>query len=178
MFETPRLILRPWRDDDRDAFAAIVGDPQIMRFYPRTRDRAAADGWIDKMIAGLRDGSSAFLAAEHKSDKALIGLIGTGQIDIDLRGNPPEEIGWVLDKRYWGQGLAVEAASAHIAHAWQRGLPEIVAFTAAINRPSQRVMEKLGMVRDTEGDFLHPRIPEDHPLRPHVLYRLPNPQRP
>lgn len=176
--ETERLILRPWEDRDRAPFASIVGDPRVMRFYTSTRGRAAAEAWIDKMIAGLQDGTSAFLAAERKSDGALIGLIGTGRVDIPLRGNPPEEIGWVLGQPYWGQGYAPEGARAHIAQAWQRGLPELVAFTSALNTPSQRVMEKIGMIRDTEGDFLHPRIPEVHTLRPHILYRIANPDTP
>ncbi len=175
MLETERLILRPWQDADRAPFAAIVGDPHVMRFYPNTRDRAAADAWIDKMIAGLGAGTSAFLAAERKSDGELIGLIGTARIDIPLRGNPAEEIGWVLGSQYWGQGYAPEGARAHIDQAWRRGLPELVAFTAAVNHPSQRVMVKIGMSRDTMGDFLHPRIAENHPLRPHVLYRITNP---
>lgn len=175
--ETERLVLRPWEDRDRAPFASIVGDPHVMRFYTNTRDHAAAEAWIDKMVAGLQDGTSAFLAAERKSDGALIGLIGTGRIDMPLRGDPPEEIGWVLGQPYWGQGYAPEGARAHIAHAWRRGLPELVAFTAALNTPSQRVMEKIGMTRDPDGDFEHPRIPETHRLRPHVLYRIANPKR-
>lgn len=176
--ETERLILRPWEDRDRAPFAAIVGDPHVMRFYTSTRGRAAAESWIDKMIAGLAEEKSAFLAAERKADGALIGLIGTGRVDIPLRGDPPEEIGWVLGQRYWGHGYAPEGAHAHIAHAWRRGLPELVAFTAVVNAPSRRVMEKLGMIRDMEGDFLHPRVPENHALRPHVLYRIANPDTP
>lgn len=175
--ETERLVLRPWRDDDRAFFAAIVADPEVMRFYTDTRDRAAADAWIDKMIAGLDAGTSAFLAVERKADGAMMGLIGTARIDMALRGDPPEEIGWLLGRRYWGMGYAPEGARAHIERAWQRGLPELVAFTASTNTPSQRVMAKLGMVRDADGDFLHPSIDEGHPLRLHVLYRLANPAR-
>jgi RimJ/RimL family protein N-acetyltransferase len=66
--ETERLILREWRDADRPVFAAIVGDPHVMRYYPATRTRAEADAWIDRMIAGLADGTSAFLAVERRSD--------------------------------------------------------------------------------------------------------------
>ena len=52
------------------------------------------------------------------------------------------------------------------------GLEALVSFTAAGNLRSRRVMEKLGMTRDPTEDFDHPLLPEGHPLRRHVLYRL------
>jgi RimJ/RimL family protein N-acetyltransferase len=88
------------------------------------------------------------------------------------------EIGWVLRPEFWGRGLAPEGAAAWLSYAWDvLELPEVVAFTAAVNAPSQRVMQKLGMVRDWAADFLHPKVPEGNPLRPHVLYRIANPRR-
>lgn len=174
--ETDRLILRPWTDTDRAAFAAIVGDPHVMRFYTHTRTREQADLWIDKMISALAEGTAHFMAVERKGDGALLGLTGTANIDFHIPTDPLVEIGWVLGKDYWGQGYAPEAARAALAHGFDvLGLTEIVAFTAAINAPSQRVMQKLGMVRDPLADFEHPRVPENHPLRPHVLYRLKRP---
>ncbi|MFK4809581.1 GNAT family N-acetyltransferase [Devosia sp. ZW T5_3] len=174
--ETPRLLLREWRDTDREAFAAIVGDPHVMRFYPATRSRAEADAWIDKMIAGLANGTAHFLAVERKSDGAMLGLTGTADINFPIPTEPKLEIGWVLGKDYWGQGYAPEAARAALDHAFtQLRAPEVAAFTARVNLPSQRVMQKLGLVRDPRADFEHPRIAEGHPLRPHVLYRIANP---
>ncbi len=52
------------------------------------------------------------------------------------------------------------------------GLSEIVSFTAAVNLPSQAVMERIGMTRDLDGDFDHPNVPPEGDLRPHVLYRI------
>jgi RimJ/RimL family protein N-acetyltransferase len=175
--ETERLLLREWRDTDRAAFAAIVGDAHVMRFYPATRSRAEADAWMDRMITGLANGTGHFLAVERKSDGALLGLTGTGDINFPIPTEPKLEIGWVLGKDYWGQGYAPEAARAAMEHAFtQLHAPEVVAFTARVNLPSQRVMEKLGLVRDPSADFEHPRIAEGHPLRAHVLYRIANPQ--
>ncbi|GLQ08907.1 acetyltransferase [Devosia yakushimensis] len=175
--ETERLLLREWRDADRDAFAAIVADPHVMRFYPATRSRAEADAWIDKMIEGRANGTGQFLAVERKSDGAMLGLTGTADINFAIPTAPKLEIGWVLGQDYWGQGYAPEAARAALEHAFtQLNAPEVVAFTARVNLPSQRVMQKLGLVRDPAADFDHPRIPEGHPLRAHVLYRLANPQ--
>jgi ribosomal-protein-alanine N-acetyltransferase len=81
------------------------------------------------------------------------------------------EVAWRLDRRFWGQGYATEAARASIADGFTRvGLTEIVALTALGNAASQRVMERLGMTRANEFD--HPLLGEKSPLRRHVLYRL------
>jgi RimJ/RimL family protein N-acetyltransferase len=172
--ETERLILREWTDADRETYASFVGDPDVRRFYPNVMSRSEADGMIDRFIAYLARDGFGLLAVERKSDGALIGDVGIVPVDMSIRGNPPVEIGWLLGKQYWGNGYAPEAAQAWIDYAFNvLGLPEIVAWTAVVNIPSQRVMQKLGMAHHPEDDFLHPKIAEGHPLRPHVLYRLP-----
>lgn len=173
---TQRMLLRPWRLSDRDPFAAIVGDPHVMRYYPSPSSKQHAQAWLDKLLVGQENGTSNFLAAERVSDGKLIGLIGTADITRPLPGNPKTEIGWLLAKEFWGQGYAVEGAQAHIHHAFHtQNLPEIVAFTAHQNHPSQRVMQKLGMTHSPDDDFDNDRVPEGNPLRPHVLYRLKKP---
>ena len=177
--ESARLILRPWQDRDREPFAAIVADPEVMRFYPATRLRPEADAWIDRMIARYEDGTANFMAVERKSDGALMGLLGTGDITFLIPTAPRLEIGWLLGKQYWGQGYAPEGALVMRAHAFDTlHAPDVVAFTAALNKPSQRVMAKLQMLRDPSADFEHPNVPVGNPLRPHVLYRIANPNRP
>jgi RimJ/RimL family protein N-acetyltransferase len=174
--ETERLILREWRDDDRPRFAAIVADPHVMRYYPAPKTQAEADAWIDRMIAGLADGTGHFLAVERKGDGALLGLTGTADIRFAIPTNPKLEIGWVLGQQYWGQGYAPEGARAALSYAFAvLKAPEVVAFTARLNEPSQAVMKKLGMARDPAADFDHPAVPERNPLKPHVLYRIVNP---
>lgn len=177
--ETERLILRPWRDQDRAPLAAILGDAHVRRFYPRLATRADVDAAIDKALAQIAEHGFSFEAVERKSDGAMLGLLGIAPIGEPLRsalrGQPAVEIGWQLDKQCWGQGYAPEAAGAWLAHAWSIDLPEVVAFTAAQNLPSQRVMEKIGMTRDPDGDFDHPALAEGHELRRHVLYRIANP---
>jgi RimJ/RimL family protein N-acetyltransferase len=128
------------------------------------------------MIAGLADGTSAFLAVERRSDGAMLGLTGTGAIDFEIPTAPKLEIGWLLGQQYWGQGYAPEAARVSLTHAFgPLGAPEVVAFTAHVNEPSQAVMRKIGMTRDPAADFEHPSVPVGNPLRPHVLYRIANP---
>lgn len=176
---TERLILREWQDKDRPALAAILGDAHVRRFYPSVATRELVDAQIDNAIEKTAENGFHFGAAELKADGTLVGLIGLGVIPDDTRaaipGAPRVEIGWQFDKAFWGQGLAPEGARAWLAHGWAIGLKEIVAFTAAVNEPSRRVMEKIGMVRDAGGDFDHPRIEDGHVLKPHVLYRMKRP---
>jgi RimJ/RimL family protein N-acetyltransferase len=83
------------------------------------------------------------------------------------------EIGWRLAAAYWGQGLATEGAREVVRYGFESlALNEIVAFTVPGNMRSRRVMEKLGMTHDSADDFDHPDLPEGHPMRRHVLYRI------
>lgn len=178
--ETARLVLRPWEDRDRAPLARILGDAHVRRFYPSVATPEETNAQVDGSIAKAAANGFHFQAAELKATGALIGLIGIGVIPDDLRaiirGNPRVEIGWQLDKAVWGQGLAPEGALAWLGHAWNTlDLNEVVAFTATVNLPSQRVMEKIGMHRDAADDFEHPRLAPDHVLRPHVLFRIANP---
>jgi len=178
--ETTRLILRPWEDRDRASLAKILGDAHVRRFYPSIATPEETSAQIDASIAKSAANGFHFQAAELKSTGALVGLIGIGAIPDDLqaamRGNPQVEIGWQFDKAVWGQGLAPEGALAWLDYAWNTlSLDEVVAFTAAVNLPSQRVMEKIGMTRDIADDFDNPRVAPGHQLRPHVLYRIANP---
>jgi RimJ/RimL family protein N-acetyltransferase len=177
--DTERLVLRPWEDRDRAPMAAIMGDPTVRRFFPRTMTPAEASADIDGHIEKARLNGFHMQAAELRADGSLVGLLGIGRIPDIIRdvipSRPLVEIGWVFAERFWGQGLAPEGARAWLEFAWSANLTEIVAFTAVINRPSQRVMEKIGMTRDAANDFMHPRIEAGHPLRPHVLYRIVNP---
>ncbi len=82
------------------------------------------------------------------------------------------EAGWRLHPDWWGHGYATEAAAASLHYGFTTGgLNDIVAFTAAVNLRSQAVMERIGMVREPDGDFDHPGVAEGSPLRRHVLYR-------
>jgi RimJ/RimL family protein N-acetyltransferase len=174
--ETERLIIREWEPHDRDAYAAIVMDPEVRRFYFDVPTRDEVEAMIDRFIEfGRRDGFG-LLAVERKSDGAMLGDVGLVPVGMEIRGKPPVEIGWLLGKQYWGNGYAPEAAQAWIDHAFNvLGFNEVVAWTTVTNLPSQRVMQKLGMRTSPEDNFVHPKSPPGHPLGPHVLYRISRP---
>jgi len=171
---TPRLLLREWRDDDAEPFAAMSADPAVMQFLLPFRDRATSDAWIARMQAHNDEHGFAYWAVELAEASGFIGTIGLSRVrSTGFPFAPAVEIGWRLATPYWAQGYAAEAARTVLDDGFGRlGLAEIVAFTVPANRRSWRVMERLGMHRDPADDFDFPGIAEGHPLRRHVLYRI------
>jgi RimJ/RimL family protein N-acetyltransferase len=173
MLETPRLLLRSWRDSDREPFAALNADPRVMRFFPAPLSRAESDQAVDRIEAHFERHGFGLFAAELRHTGAFIGFIGPWTPDFEAPFTPCVEIGWRLAAAHWNQGLATEGAKAILGHAFDSlHLDEIVSFTVPANLPSRRVMEKIGMSRSPADDFDHPRLAEGHPLRRHVLYRI------
>jgi RimJ/RimL family protein N-acetyltransferase len=174
VLETDRLILRPWDHRDYEPMALIQGDARVRRYFPRTMTPAEVFADLDAAREKSRINGFHVQAAELKQTGELIGLIGLGVIPERTRAaipsHPDVEIGWVLAERFWGRGLAVEGARAWLDHAARIGLTEIVAFTARLNLPSQRVMQKLGLTYRPGDDFEHPSVPVGSDLRPHVVY--------
>ena len=168
---TPRLLLLEWRDADRAPFAAICADPEVMRYLPPLPDRTATDAWIARMRTHNDEHGFAYWPVELPG-AGLVGAIGLSRTRFPPLA-PSVEIGWRLARAYWGRGYATEAARTVLDDGFGRlGLDEIVSFTVPANRPSWRVMERLGMHRDPADDFDHPRLPPGDPLRHHILYRL------
>jgi RimJ/RimL family protein N-acetyltransferase len=169
---TPRLVLRQWRDADRDDYAALNADPEVMRYFPALQSREQSDRSIDLWSQELAQrGWSNWAVALRESD-AFVGFVGLTVPRRALPFMPCVEIGWRLARAHWKQGYATEAARAVLRVGFERaGLAEIVSFTALTNRPSRAVMERIGMV-DTHEDFDHPALPEGHELRRHCLYRI------
>jgi RimJ/RimL family protein N-acetyltransferase len=168
---TERLLLRPWRTSDREPFAALNADPEVMAFFPAPLLRAESDAMAERIQAGFDERGWGFWAVEVVGRHSFIGLVGLSVPD-GLPCSPCVEIGWRLARAHWGKGYATEAARAALRFGFEElGLPEIVAFTAVGNRRSRGVMERIGM-RNSGEDFDHPRLPVGHPLRRHVLYRV------
>lgn len=177
MLRTERLILRPWRDEDLDPFAALNGDPVVRAHFPSVLSRAESDASARRIRACLdRDGYGLW-AVEVAGGPAFVGFVGLGAPGFQAHFTPCLEIGWRLARAAWGQGYATEGARAALAFAFDRlRLPQVVSMTTLGNLRSRRVMEKLGMSHDPADDFDHPLLPPDSPLRRHVLYRARPPQ--
>jgi RimJ/RimL family protein N-acetyltransferase len=174
---TSRLILRPWRDADLSEFARLNDDPAVMEFLPRRLSRDESDAAALRIRTGMEERGWGFWAVEVKgiaqAGSPFIGFVGLSIPSFEAHFTPCVEIGWRLAKEHWGFGYASEAAAASLGFAFEKlRLQQIVAFTVPLNKRSIRVMERIGMSRDAAGDFEHPKLPVDHALRAHVLYRV------
>lgn len=164
------IILRQWQDNDLEPFAAMNADAEVMRFYPKTLNPAESqEAWL-RMRTALDQRGWGMWAVEV--DGALAGCTGLFEPKFTAHFTPCIEIGWRFRREYWGRSIAYASALAVQAFAFENlKVPELLSWTAVINRRSQRLMERLGLVRNERDDFLHPSLPPESPLRPHVLYR-------
>lgn len=173
VLRTDRLVLRPWRAEDRAPFAALNADPAVMEHFPSTMTRAESDAFVDVIEARFAEQGWGLWAVEAPGTTPFAGFVG---LSFPRLGPPfapgMVEVGWRLDRPWWGRGWATEAATAALDHGFGVvGLDEVVSFTVPANVRSWTVMERLGLHHDPADDFDHPRVP-DGPLRRHVLYRI------
>ncbi len=167
----PRITLAPLAAADRPAFAAMNADPAVMRHFASPLTRAESDDFQARIAAHFAEHGFGFWGVFERHTGVLAGMCGLAHIPWAARFTPAVEIGWRLAVPFQRQGLAEEAARLALAAGFgPLRLAEIVAFTAPANTRSLALMQRLGMAAD--GGFDHPRLPEQHPLRPHLLYRL------
>jgi len=165
MIETPRLILRAWREADRPAFAAINGDPRVGDWLGGAIDRAASDAVMDRLQAQIDADGFGFWAAERREDGRLVGMIGLRRQDAAPPG-PCLELGWRLSPDAQGAGLATEGAKAALDWGFSNhDAPEILPGTAHTNVRSQAAPRPIGRLPDFAPGFGHPTPAADHPLR-------------
>jgi RimJ/RimL family protein N-acetyltransferase len=170
--QTARLVLRQWQESDREPWAALCADPEVMQFLSSPRDRGTSDAAIDRWRDRIEQQGWSFWALETKSSGTFIGMAGL-QVPAEPHPYLPcIEVGWRLAKPYWGRGYASEAAKRALRFAFDvLQVNEVIATTAKDNKRSSAVMERIGM-SGPEGVFIHPGVPEESPLREHLVYRM------
>jgi RimJ/RimL family protein N-acetyltransferase len=173
MIETERLILRTWKKEDAEAYFKINQDPKVIELLGGPLTLEQINDFISVMNSQVDKQGYTLWAVESKETGALMGFIGLNYTDWESHFTPAVEVGWRLGSQFWGKGYATEGAKASLDYGFKQcGLKEIVSFTVSANVRSIRVMEKIGLKRDINGDFAHPKLPVDHPLSQHILYRL------
>jgi RimJ/RimL family protein N-acetyltransferase len=179
VLRTERLLLRRWREEDRDAFAALNGDPVVMEHFPAPLTRARSDLVFDLFDLDFEANGFGIWSVDEVRSGELVGFAGLARVSFLAHFTPAVEVGWRLVPPAWGRGYATEAARAALGFAFETiGLDEVVSLAATTNRRSIAVMERLGMTHDGAEDFNHPQIASSHPLCRHVLYRASAERRP
>lgn len=172
--KTARLLMRRWAPSDAAPFAALNADPSVMEHFDRPLTRDESDRFIARIEKTFEERGFGLWAVEVAAGPPFIGFVGLWPAEFEAHFTPAIEVGWRLAREAWGHGYATEAAKAAVGFGFDElELDEIVSMTTHANVRSQRVMQRIGMVRDADDDFEHPSFPAGHPVRPHVLYRLP-----
>lgn len=158
--QTARLVMRGWTAADREAFAAMNADPEVMEHFPATMTPAESDAFVDRIEQGFATHGFGLWALELRETGAFIGFTGLAVPRfhaewMEQREQPVVEVGWRLVRSAWGRGLASEAAREACRFGFEDvGRREIVSFTVVGNLRSQAVMRRLGMSPVAEYD--HP----------------------
>lgn len=158
---TERLTLRRWREADRDAFAAMNAEPEVMADLGGPLSRAASDEKFDRFNATFDSHGYTRWVVEGSlgGESEFLGYAGIKPHDESHPLGPHADIGWRLRRAAWGHGFATEAARAALNDGLGRADLEVVyAYTAADNVRSQAVMKRLGLRREETLDFT---IPDD-----------------
>jgi len=152
ILETPRLVLRPFHDDDLDLLSTLMSNADFMRFSlgPQSREKTAA--FLEKMQARDYAGEPSQFAVILHATRKLIGFCGFLGQNVD--GVERIEIGYRFHPDYWGMGIATEAAHAVRDHAFQvLKLNQVISLVHPDNIASRRVAEKNGMMVEKETTF-------------------------
>lgn len=169
--ETPRLLLRSWKEEDVEVFSKMNRDPQVMKYFlkPLTEEESLA--FYNRIKDEFNRCGYGLYAVEKKENGTFIGYTGFHEVSFKLDFVPDVEIGWRIVYEEWKKGYATEAAKACLSYAGEC-LPfsSIASFTSLVNKASERVMQKIGMQK--WGTFPHPLVPDGHPLKEHLLYTV------
>jgi RimJ/RimL family protein N-acetyltransferase len=149
---TPRLRLRCYVEDDLARLEKLLAEPLTMQHWPQPLTSAESRAWLDRALSAYRTPGYGRFAVEL-DDGTYIGDAGVVRAVID--GRDENDLGYIIDHRYWRRGYGLEAAAACITHARSCGIGRIVANMAADNAGSVAVARRLGL--RLERSFNNPR---------------------
>ena len=169
--ETERLILREWKSEDLAPFTLMNEDPKVMEYFLSPLTEMETVAMVERIREHFTKHGFGLFACTLKETSEFMGFVGLSVPTFETSFTPCVEIGWRLSCSAWGKGYATEAALAVLKFGFEEcKLQEILSWTAPANARSRNVMEKIGLTQ--EGNFDHPKVPEGHPFKSHVLYRM------
>jgi RimJ/RimL family protein N-acetyltransferase len=145
--------------DDLDFAAAMLGDTEVMRYYPKPLSREEARAWVEKRMRQYREDGHALWLVEERATGLPVGHVGLTLQQVE--GCLEPEAGWLIHRPYWRRGYATEAGQAAIEYGFRTfNYPHIISLIRPINLPSQGVARKLGMriVREVMFHEFHHQV--------------------
>lgn len=168
-FETERLIFRDWKKEDEDKFIEMNNDSDVMNYFPKKLNESESLELLTKIKSNLEKNGFGLYAVESKQKNEFVGFLGFSIAEFESDFTPCIEIGWRFRKKFWGEGLATEGANKCLKYGLEElEFKQIYSFTADINIPSKRVMEKIDL--NFYKTFNHPKVKKGHILEKHVLF--------
>ncbi len=174
LFKSKRLGFRNWIDSDIPLMIEISGDADVMKNFPAVATRKQTTVFIERMQAMFTEKGFCYFAVDSLEDNSFIGFIGLCHQDYDVEFAPCIDVGWRLDKQYWGKGFATEGAKRCLDYAFNElGLENIKSTAPLVNLNSIKVMQKIGMTKQLE--FNHPKLLDNKRLVNCICYEAQNP---
>ena len=171
LFTSERLGFRPWIQNDLEEFAAMNADPEVMQHFPKPLSREESQEFLDRLFRHYAKHGYCYFAIETLETGELIGFTGLAYQVYESAFTPATDIGWRLKKSAWHKGYATEAANRCLKYAFEDlKLEKIISTCTNKNRPSERVMQRIGMKK--MGEFDHPRLQEFPGLQPCIYYEI------
>lgn len=143
-FATRRLYLRRFSKDDLDAYAQIMGDDEVGKWFPKGAGYSyeEAERSLESILGHWRKHGFGIWAVTDKEEGSILGRCGLNSI-TETSG---VEVDFVIARRFWGKGYATEAARAALAFGFNiLELDRIIGLAKPDNIASRRVIEKIGM---------------------------------
>lgn len=169
LFQSKRLGFRNWMPADVAKMAKINADPAVMEFFPGIQTKTETQEFIYRMQKHFAEKGFCYYAVDELECNSFIGFIGLCVQNFEADFTPCVDIGWRLKRHVWNRGLATEGAKRCIAYAFEiLHLTKIYSFTPQINIKSERIMQKVSMVK--VGIFDHPLLKDYPRLKKCALY--------
>lgn len=173
IFTSQRLGFRNWQFSDTEKLFKLNSDKDVMEFFPFLPSLEQTKALIEKMTTQFEKYGFCYFAVDILETNEFIGFIGIAEQTFEADFTPCVDIGWRLDKKYWGEGYATEGAKRCLQFAFEeKNLDSIKSIAPKINAKSISVMKKIGM--RYIKDFNHPASSSDKRLETCVLYEIKN----
>lgn len=177
--KTKRLLLRDYTSFDIERIRNMMRDRDVVQYFPNPLTDVEIETLVREMSGSIRDRGFGVFAVERKSNKEMIGIAGIRIKQYDEHLNldeiehlfPCVELYLLLDKPYWNQGLATEAAEAVMKFVRKKtDIQEVYAFTSKLNHPWLNVIDKIGM--DPIFEYTNPYYVEGHRKADSLIFKI------